>query len=176
MNELVRGYVGLGSNLGDRLGNLRRALLRLAGTPGVRVVRVSPVYETAPWGYTNQPSFLNAVAEVESALGPIQLATALQAAERGLGRTTTFRWGPREIDLDLLLYGNFYGDRGLNRRGLAVPHPAMHERAFVLAPLADLRPDYQGPGGETIAAMLARLVSQQPVARLAESLVQARPR
>src|SRR6185437_3066618 len=84
MNELVRGYVGLGSNLGDRLGNLRRALLRLAGTPGVRVVRVSPVYETAPWGYLNQPAFLNAVAEVESALGPIQLATALQAAERGL--------------------------------------------------------------------------------------------
>src|SRR5690348_4120826 len=99
-SALVRGYVGLGSNLGDRLGNLRRALLRLTGTPGVRVLRVSAVYETAPWGYPNQPAFLNAVAEIESALGPIQLVTALQAVERGIGRTATVRWGPRKIDLD----------------------------------------------------------------------------
>ncbi|HEX5418150.1 MAG TPA: 2-amino-4-hydroxy-6-hydroxymethyldihydropteridine diphosphokinase, partial [Chloroflexota bacterium] len=134
MSEPIRGYVGLGSNLGDRPGNLRRALLRLAGTPGLRVLRVSAVYETAPWGVLNQPPFLNAVAEVVSALGPIQLVTALQVAERAIGRTATARWGPREIDLDLLLYGEYRAEQAWQRRGLAVPHASMHERAFVLAP------------------------------------------
>ena len=167
MNEQVRCYVGLGSNLGDREANLRRAVALLSEAPESRVTRTSAVYETAPWGFLDQPAFLNAAAEVETALGPIQLVTALQTIERALGRTATFRWGPREIDLDLLLYG----EQRFNRRGLTVPHSAMFERAFVLAPLADLRPEYRGPNGEPISVTLARLGADKSITRFSDSFM-----
>lgn len=163
----VTCYLGIGSNQGDRLAMLRRAVQRVAAAPGIQVVRSSAVYETAPWGYLDQPPFLNAVIELTTTLGPLQLIIALQATERNLGRTTTWRWGPRQIDLDLLLYG----DQCLTRRGLQVPHAAMHQRAFVLAPLRDLRPDYLGPNGAAIDNLLDRLEPEQPIRRLGDRLL-----
>jgi len=167
VNNSIRCYVGLGSNLGDRVENLRRAVALLGEMPGTRVIRTSAVYETAPWGYVDQPAFLNAVAELETTLGAIQLVSVLQSIELALGRTRTFRWGPREIDLDLLLYG----ESMMARRGLSVPHTSMAERAFVLAPLAELRPDYRAPNGESVARLLERLGRGQDIKRLADSLV-----
>lgn len=162
----VRCYLGIGSNQGDRLTMLRQAIRRLAEAPGVRVVRSSAAYETAPWGYADQSPFLNAVIEITTTLGPLQLTVALQTIERSLGRTASFRWGPRQIDLDLLLYG----DRPFTRRGLRVPHVSMHERAFVLAPLSELWPDYVGLRGERIGITLDRLRPEQPTRRLEERL------
>ena len=150
---MALGYIGLGSNLGDREEYLRRACTSLQSSPRIVVRRVSSVYETEPWGYVDQGAFLNAVAETVTDLGPIQLFCALQAIQGELGRQTRFRWGPREIDLDLLLYG----DLTVCRRGLVVPHPAMYQRAFVLAPLAELAPWLKSPDGEPIRAILDRL-------------------
>jgi 2-amino-4-hydroxy-6-hydroxymethyldihydropteridine diphosphokinase len=151
--ELVESYIGLGSNLGDREAMIYRAVDRIVTTPGVRGVVLSSLYHTEPWGFTRQPSFVNAVARVTTTLGPIQLLLILKGIERDLGRTRTFRWGPREIDLDLLLYGN----RQIVRPGLVVPHPSMHERAFVLLPLRELWPDYRCPSGCSIDEALAAL-------------------
>lgn len=137
----VTCYVGLGSNLGDRLENLRRAVERLDASDGVDVVRTSSVYETDPVG-PPQPDFLNAVAEISTDLGPHELLARCKAIEAELGRTPGERWGPREIDLDLLLYGGERIDTG----ELVVPHPRMNERAFVLVPLREL--EHGGPGAE----------------------------
>ncbi len=155
-------YVGVGSNLGDRSGQVTRAMDLLAVTPGIRWVRRSSLYESEPWGFRDQPSFINAVARVASDLGPLQLLVALRRIESALGRTATFRWGPREIDVDLLLYG----DRQIRRRGLIVPHPSMHQRVFVLEPLRELWPDYRLPSGEAIDEAIARLADHQRVTRL----------
>ncbi len=162
----VPAYVGLGSNLGDRAANLARALDLLAATPGVRIVAVSDLHETPPWGYTQQPAFLNAAARLATTLGPRQLLLALKAVERRVGREETFRWGPRVVDLDLLLYS----DLRLARRGLEVPHPRLIERAFVLVPLRDVYPEYRGPDGTPIDALIARLdtsgIRRLPATRL----------
>ena len=145
---------------------IRRALARVAAMPGVHAADVSSFFESAPWGFTAQPAFINAVVRVQTSLGPVQLFLALGQIEKELGRTSTFRWGPREIDLDLLLYG----DREIKRRGLIVPHPSMHERAFVLAPLRELYPEYRSPAGLTIDEVLASLQGEQSVKRLEGSV------
>ena len=130
----MRVFVGLGSNVGDRLEHLRRAVLELAATDGIDVVATSSVYETDPVGPA-QPDFLNAVVELETSLAPGELLARLKAIERTVGRSPSQeRWGPREVDLDLLLYG----DETIDTVDLKVPHPEMYVRAFVVVPLREL--------------------------------------
>jgi 2-amino-4-hydroxy-6-hydroxymethyldihydropteridine diphosphokinase len=149
-------YVGLGANLGDRDATLRRALELLAAEPGMELVAVSAVRETEPVGYADQPSFLNAVAAVETELPPRALLDRLLAIERALGRTRTGpRFGPRTIDLDLLLHG----DAVVDEPGLTLPHPRLHERRFALEPLAELDPHLEIPGRGHVEALLAELHS-----------------
>jgi 2-amino-4-hydroxy-6-hydroxymethyldihydropteridine diphosphokinase len=150
----VRAYVALGSNLGDREANLRRALAALRASRGVGQVEASPVYETEPVGPPQGP-YLNAVARVTTTLSARALLERLLAIEQAAGRERgTERNAPRTLDLDLL----FHGDRVIDEPGLRVPHPRLHERAFVLVPLADLAPELVHPErGETVAALLARV-------------------
>jgi 2-amino-4-hydroxy-6-hydroxymethyldihydropteridine diphosphokinase len=144
-------YVGLGSNLGDRAALIARAA-ELIGA-----ARVSAVIETEPWGLVDQPPFLNAVAEVETALSARQLLDHLLDVERRLGRERVGpRWGPRTIDLDLLLYG----DEQIDEPGLVVPHPHLLERRFALEPLAELVPTRILPGNGTVQDALAGLQSE----------------
>ena len=142
-------YVGVGSNLGDRLENLRAAVRDLAGTPDVRVVRSSSVYETSPVGGPEQGDFLNAVVEISTELEPHALLEALQRIENELGRIRAERFGPRTIDLDLLLYG----DREIDDPDLTVPHPRMRERAFVVVPLMELGAGDAHPNGRTLESV-----------------------
>jgi len=150
---LTTAYVGLGANLGDREATLRRALELLGER--VDVIAVSRFRDTAPVGYTDQPRFLNAAARVETELAPRDLLDVLLAVERELGRVREGapRFGPRTIDLDLLLYG----DETIDEPGLAIPHPRLHERRFALEPLAELDPDAVVPGRGTVSALLAEL-------------------
>ncbi|HEX9377828.1 MAG TPA: 2-amino-4-hydroxy-6-hydroxymethyldihydropteridine diphosphokinase [Actinomycetota bacterium] len=148
MGAAVRAFLGLGSNLGDRLGALQSAVDLLAAVPGVRVVRSSRVYETEPVG-PRQPDYLNAVVEVATVLSPRELLDACLEVERRLGRVRRERWGPRTIDVDVLTYG----DREVDEPGLEVPHPRMHERGFVLAPLLELAADPMLPGGRRVATL-----------------------
>jgi 2-amino-4-hydroxy-6-hydroxymethyldihydropteridine diphosphokinase len=147
---VTRAFVGLGANLGDREAAIRRAADLIGAT------RLSTIIETEPWGYANQPPFLNAVAEVDTPLTARELLTHLLDVERRLGRERVGpRWGPRRIDLDLLLFG----DEVIDEPGLEVPHPRMAERAFVLEPLAELAPAQEIPGFGTVQALLAGLQS-----------------
>ncbi len=132
-------YLALGANLGDREGSLRQARAALA--PQVRVLAASLIYETAAWGYLEQPPFLNQVLQVETGLPPVDLLAHLKQIEDDLGRKPNFHYGPRLIDLDIL----FYHDQVINLDGLVIPHPHLTERAFVLVPLADLAPDLRHP-------------------------------
>jgi 2-amino-4-hydroxy-6-hydroxymethyldihydropteridine diphosphokinase len=134
---VTRAYLGLGSNLGDRLDHLQRAIDALAARDGVDVIAVSRVYETAPVGGPEQHDFLNAVLAIETTLDPFALLAAAQAAEQGEQRVRTVRWGPRTLDVDVLSYG----DERVVTADLEIPHPRMHERAFVLAPLHDVAPE-----------------------------------
>lgn len=147
-------YLGLGSNRGDRLVNLQAAIATLA--PPVRVLRQSAVYETEPWGYAEQARFLNLALEAETELAPVALLAHIKAVEQQLGRQPSFRYGPREIDIDILLYGNFQVDLSEAEADLKIPHPRLAERAFVLAPLAELAPGLLVPGtGRSVAELLA---------------------
>ncbi len=142
------------ANLGDREGTIRNALARLAEHDDIQVLRVSALRETDPVGYEDQPRFLNGVALLETILGPRELLEVLLGVERDLGRTRHGpRFGPRTIDLDLLLYG----DEVVDEPGLEVPHPRMTERAFVLEPLAELDPDLVIPGRGPVRDFLAGL-------------------
>lgn len=133
-------YFSLGSNIGNREQNLRAAIEHL-NTSGIRVLRISPVYETEPIDLAGQRWFLNLVAEAETDLFPFQLLARTQKIERALGRVRTVPKGPRTIDIDILLYGNAV----LNSQGLEIPHPRMSERRFVLVPLAEIAPDLRHP-------------------------------
>jgi 2-amino-4-hydroxy-6-hydroxymethyldihydropteridine diphosphokinase len=151
---VTRAYVGLGSNLGDRESYVRAALGALAVEPGIEIVAVSAFRDTDPVGIVDQPRFLNAAAALETALPPRTLLDRLLAIERRLGRTRTGpRFGPRTIDLDLLLYG----DERVDEPGLEVPHPRLHERRFVLEPLAELDPVLVVPGQGPVDGLLAAL-------------------
>jgi len=134
-----RAYLGLGTNLGDRAGNIAEALHRL-GALG-RVAAVSSLHETEPWGVLDQPVFLNAACLLETALAPHQLFTGIKAIEREMGRTATVRNGPRLIDIDILLYD----DLVLSTAELTIPHRGMHERSFVLLPLREIAADVVHP-------------------------------
>ena len=154
----MRGvYIGLGSNLGNRFENLNKAVEALP--PSVHEVAASPVYETDPWGYLEQPAFLNQVIEVETELLPADLLAYLKQIELKLGRQATFRNGPRLIDLDIILYSDWI----LDQDGLVIPHPQMHERAFVLKPLADLAPYLCHPVYGTMIQDLLGNVDQKGV-------------
>jgi 2-amino-4-hydroxy-6-hydroxymethyldihydropteridine diphosphokinase len=151
---MARAYVGLGANLGDREGALRAAVEALDATEGVTVVGVSSFRETDPVDYLDQPRFLNGAAAVETTLGPRELLDALLAVERSLGRTRDGpRFGPRTIDLDLLVYG----DEAVDEPGLTVPHPRLHERAFALEPLAELDSGLVVPGHGPLETLLRNL-------------------
>ncbi len=163
----VTVYLGLGSNLGCREENLARAIRLLASPAGgdsspagdktsdeIRLVRVSSVYQTAPWGYADQPHFLNCVVEAQTSLSLGELLLRAQAMEQSLGRRPSVRYGPRSIDVDILLYGS----QVVDEPGLQVPHPRLHQRAFVLVPLADLCPELEHPVLKTGIAALASSV------------------
>jgi 2-amino-4-hydroxy-6-hydroxymethyldihydropteridine diphosphokinase len=152
----VRAYVGIGANLGDPAAQVRGAIAALAALPGTRLAAASSLYRTAPIGYADQPEFVNAVAALDTALAPHALLDALQAIERRAGRERSFRNAPRTLDLDLLLYG----DAAIADAALTVPHPRMHERAFVLAPLAEIAPDASIPGHGRAVDCAARLPDQ----------------
>ena len=150
----TRAWIGLGSNLDDPSMQVRRALGALARLPRSRLLRHSRLYRTAPWGITEQPAFVNATAELATTLKPHALLDALLAIERAQGRRRDdTRWGPRTLDLDLLVYG----DRQSVEPGLILPHPHIAERAFVLVPLAELDPNLAIPGAGAVRALLARV-------------------
>jgi 2-amino-4-hydroxy-6-hydroxymethyldihydropteridine diphosphokinase len=146
-------FVGIGSNLGDREGNLLQAVALLSEEDGIDVVAVSEIRETDPVGPVEQGPFLNGAVRIETDLTPRELLERLLAVEERLGRVRRERWGPRTIDLDLLLYG----DDVVDEPGLTVPHPRLHERRFALEPLSDLAPSLEIPGKGPISALLAEL-------------------
>lgn len=150
---MTRAYVGLGANLGDREATIRRAVERLGAEPGIEVVAVSTLRETEPVGYADQPSFLNGAAVIETGLSPRDLLDRLLGVEQELGRVREARerYGPRTIDLDLLLYG----DVAVDEPGLAVPHPRLAERRFALEPLHELDSSLRLPDGRAVRELLA---------------------
>lgn len=159
-----RAYIGIGSNLGDRTAQVRTAIARLATLPGTTVAATSSLYETEPLGNAST-WYVNAVAALDTDLEPAPLLAALLAIERTMGRTRVAadRYASRTIDLDLLLFD----DRVLDEPGLVVPHRALHERRFVLAPLAELAPDVLHPAlGRSIAALLANVPDAKRIVRL----------
>jgi 2-amino-4-hydroxy-6-hydroxymethyldihydropteridine diphosphokinase len=133
-------YLALGSNLGNREDHLSRARAELAAR-GARILRASSVHETEPFGVRDQPLFLNQVLEVDWQGSPRELLVAAKAVEAAVGRQETYRWGPREIDVDILIFD----DLAVHEEGLTIPHAGLWERDFVLAPLHELRPDILGP-------------------------------
>jgi 2-amino-4-hydroxy-6-hydroxymethyldihydropteridine diphosphokinase len=174
MAKRVRAYVGLGANVGDTRANLRHAVRALGGLPGVRLRGVSRLYHTKPVGMTDQPDFLNAVVALDVPLGPdpetgaLALLAALKVLEVAIGRKKRQHWGPREIDLDLLIFGRnqikVARDHARpEKRWLQIPHPEAHGRLFVLAPLADLAPWLVPPGwGESVESARRRVAQDEP--------------
>ena len=157
----VTAYLGLGSNLGDRESHLRQALSLLGES--VRITAVSSVYETEPWGYTEQPHFLNMACRIRTSLAPNELLALAQDVECRLGRVRTVRYGPRTIDVDILLYG----DLVMDTPDLCIPHPGIPERAFVLAPLAEIADEVEHPVlKRTIGALLEGAPGRETVVRL----------
>ncbi|MDE2997965.1 MAG: 2-amino-4-hydroxy-6-hydroxymethyldihydropteridine diphosphokinase [Gemmatimonadota bacterium] len=160
---MALSYIGMGANLDDRADALRRAAATLDEHDSLDVKAASPVYETAPIGVTAQPMFLNAVLAAETDLDPLALLECLLAVERRFGRVRGQRWGPRLLDLDILLYGN----EVFQSRGLEIPHPRLHERAFVLVPLCELTPRGRHPlFNRTFSELAESIVPTQEVRKL----------
>lgn len=134
-------YIGFGSNIGDRLAHIQNALCALSKTDGITLQRISSLYTTEPVGYEEQAQFLNGVAAIQTTLSPLSLLQTLKDIETAIGRKHRIRWGPREIDLDILIYG----DMCLQTEKLVIPHPEMHLRGFVLVPLAEIAPNLMHP-------------------------------
>lgn len=154
---MVRVFLGVGSNQGERLAHISRAIRAVADEPGVALRQMAPIIETAAVGGPPQGPYLNTVIEVDTALGPHDLLRRLQAIERRLGREPSpERWAPRPIDLDILLYG----EQVVEEPGLVIPHPRLHERAFVLEPLAQLAPEVLHPVmRESVGALRAKIAA-----------------
>lgn len=157
MSATVRAYIGAGGNLGDTVVTLRAAFAELDALPSTRVAHVSRLYRTPPWGEVRQPYFLNAVVALDTGLDARALLDALLAIERRHARVRDAgtRWGPRTLDLDLLLYG----ESVIDEIGLRVPHPQLHMRAFVLAPLAEIAPELEVPGRGRVRELLAAVAT-----------------
>ncbi len=134
VQSVVDAYLSLGSNMGDRLGHLKAATHALAQSENIEVIKVSSVYETDPWGYEDQRPFYNAVIRIRTTLSPMELLRLCQTIEHQQHRVRQVRWGPRTLDIDILMYG----DRAVNSLELTIPHPRMEERDFVLVPLAEI--------------------------------------
>ncbi len=149
-------YLGLGSNIDNPPVQLEAAVAALRRLPATHVQRISPLYVSKAWGKTDQPDFLNMVVEIDTALPPASLLRAIKQIEAAQGRTPGERWGPRPVDIDILLYDK----QEINTPTLVIPHPRMWERAFVVRPLADLAPDLLSSGGTPITDLLR----QEPVA------------
>lgn len=158
---LARAFIGLGSNLDEPAGHVERALGELGRLPATRLLARSALYRSAPMGLADQPEFVNAVALVETRLAPGLLLDELLEVERRHGRVRAVLNGPRTLDLDLLLYG----DRRIDEPGLQVPHPRMHERAFVVVPLAEIAPEQPIPGHGSARERAGQLAGSQRVAR-----------
>jgi 2-amino-4-hydroxy-6-hydroxymethyldihydropteridine diphosphokinase len=152
----MRAFVGLGANLGNPVAQVRAGIAAIAVLPRTRLLTRSSLYRTAPVGYLHQPDFVNAVIAVDTGLDAATLLAALRDIEARHGRARPFPNAPRTLDLDLLLYG----EETIATQALVVPHPRMHERAFVLAPLAEIAPGARVPGRGTAAALLAALPDQ----------------
>ena len=149
-------FLGIGSNVGDRKANLERSLELLAATGGIEIARCSAIYETEPWGLTDQPRFLNAAVEVRTLLDPGALLTAVKDIEEEMGRVATVRFGPRNIDVDILLYGSLVIN--WQTPDLQIPHSRMLERAFVLVPLAEIASEVVHPSANKRIECLAASV------------------
>lgn len=156
MTLAVQVFIALGANIAQPAKQIRRAIALLCLLPQTRLVKTSSFYCTAPVGYADQPDFINAVVEIHTGLSARELLESLLAIESALGRERTIANGPRTIDLDLILYG----DRIIHEHELVVPHPRMHERAFVLVPLAEIAPDIVIPGHGAASALLPKVADQ----------------
>ena len=162
----MNGYLGFGANLGERKKNLAQAVNALNSRPDLAVLRTSGIYETEPWGLTDQPKFLNMVAEIATSISPTELLERVKKLEKDMGREDGPRLGPRQIDIDILLLE----DRVVDEPELIIPHASLHLRAFVLVPLAELAPDSVHPVlGVTIAELAGQVDGLEGVKPLVQS-------
>lgn len=146
---MTLAYIGLGTNLGDLEDNLAKARELIAALPDSRITKVSSIYKTTPWGKSDQPDFLNQVLALETGLQPLELLYSLLDIEAAMGRQRLERWGPRIIDLDMLLFG----DQIINETNLIIPHPFLPERVFVIIPLLEMEPDLKMPEGRALSEL-----------------------
>ncbi|MDH4227962.1 MAG: 2-amino-4-hydroxy-6-hydroxymethyldihydropteridine diphosphokinase [Deltaproteobacteria bacterium] len=158
-------YISIGSNTGDKVANIRRALALLSERQFATVEAVSPFYSTKPWGKTDQDSFVNCAARLATFLAPEKLLTMLKLIETEMGRTHTGKWGPRVIDLDII----FYGHEVIKTEELTIPHIHMHERPFVMIPLNDIAPEVEHPVfGVTVGELAAEFFPSEDVSKMEE--------
>ena len=155
-------FIAIGSNLGDRAGNVRKAAHLAADGLKAALVSMSSLYETEPWGIKEQPAFVNAVMAVETGLSPAELLAHLKSIEAWMGRQKVLRWGPRGIDLDIIFYDGLIMDEN----GPTIPHPAAADRAFVMVPLAEIAPDFKHPVTGRSAADIAKSLDSSGIRKM----------